>query len=116
MREGHRMELLVIDQIPVMRDQPRLVYEEAVSRVGMHEAIAASGEYGVALADMERVVPRAQPDKKISHSLMSANPLPGSNSRRKCAGDSTMTISSVGRTMASSRCPPMAEPSCLPIT
>src|SRR5437763_3148 len=99
-----------------MREEPRLVHEEAMIRIRMYETVAPRGEYGVALADVERVVARAQPDEVILHSLMSASPLPGSNSRRRCAGDSTTMISSVGRTTASSRCPPMAVPSRLPIT
>lgn len=47
---------------------------------------------------------------------INARPVSGSSRFRKAAGDSTSTISSVGHTRASSRCPPCALPSAFPTT
>lgn len=62
-RDGARR--LAVDQIPVARQQPRLVHEQAVIRAAADEAVAVGGEHGAALAHVERAVARAQPHQII---------------------------------------------------
>ena len=54
-RERNGSRRLIVNQIFVEGQQPRLAHEKAVIRRGADKAVAVGGEHGAALADIECV-------------------------------------------------------------
>ncbi len=82
-----------------------------------HGPIGCNGQCkALSKSSRHRTGRRALQELNTIHNAINARLLSGSKRLQRCAGDSTSTTSSVGRTWASSKCPPRVVPSARPTT